>query len=356
MSSTYKKCIVLDLDNTLWGGVVGEDGIDGILLSHDERGAGFVAFQQALLDLYHRGILLAINSHNNPDDALAVIRTHPNMILKEQHFAAQRINWDDKAQNIRSLADELNIGLDAMVFFDDNPLHRESVRAFIPEVDVPELSSDPNTYAKLLLSLPYFPQNAVTNEDTLRNNLYVTERLRIEAEKRFESKDGFLASLGLEAFFTVNDETTLERVAQLTDKTNQFNTDKHPLTADEIRARMHDGKTLVITMRVTDRFGDYGLIGVAIIDTSESLWHIEQLLMSCRILSRGADDALIGMIARLAATAGASGITIAYTQTEKNIPARTFLDRVFDEKLSIDLTAVYVQIPSWFTTHLTTPL
>ncbi len=349
MSATYKKCIVLDLDNTLWGGVIGEDGMDGIKLSMDEAGAGFIAFQQALLDMYHRGILLAINSNNNPDDALAVIRTHPNMILKEQHFAAMRMNWDDKALNIRSLAEELNIGLDAMVFFDDNPLHRESVRAFLPDVAVPDLPLDSGSYTEMLHALPYFPNEATTNEDAMRGNLYVTERLRREAEKRYTTKEEFLSDLGLKADIYCNDISSTERIAQLTDKTNQFNTHKSPLTPEEVSALMASPDYDVFSLRVTDRFGDYGIIGVAMVTKEPEAWHAEQLLMSCRILGRGAEFALVGTIAARAEASGVSTLTFAYTPTEKNIPAKIFLDTVAGDTLRTDLAISPILVPSWFT-------
>ena len=151
-----KKCIVLDLDNTLWGGVVGEDGINGIKLDTETPGNGFLAFQQALLDLLEQGIILAINSKNNYEDAIGVIKEHPNMILKEKHFVAMRINWQDKVENMRELAKELNIGLDSMVFLDDDPLNRGLVQAELPEVEAPELPQDPAKYAKFLINLPYF--------------------------------------------------------------------------------------------------------------------------------------------------------------------------------------------------------
>ena len=192
---TLKKCIVVDLDNTLWGGVVGEEGLSGIQLSTMFPGSAFIAFQQALLDLSRRGIILAVNSKNNPADALAAIRTHPNMILKENHFAAMRINWNDKVSNMWELAQELNISLDSMVFFDDDPANRAFVRAMLPMVEVPELPADPTSYVKILLSLPYFASAAITNEDSMRGNLYVTERLRKEAEKSYPTKEDFLKSL-----------------------------------------------------------------------------------------------------------------------------------------------------------------
>lgn len=345
MKTETKKCIVLDLDNTLWGGVIGEDGIDGIELSMNEKGSGFIAFQQALLDMYNRGIILAINSNNNADDALKVIESHPNMILKPKHFAAMRMNWDDKAANMHSLAKELNIGLDSMVFFDDNPLHRSMVRSLIPEVDVPEISNDPLTYAKTLHALPYFPSHATTNEDTMRGNLYVTERLRREAEKRFTSKDQFLADLGLEAFIETNDETAQERIAQLTEKTNQFNTKKQPYSKEQISAFMKDTDHEVFSMRVIDRFGDYGIIAVALIKKNAKQWHVEQLLMSCRILGRGAEQALLWAISEKARAEKVDTISFAYVPTEKNAPAKTFLDETLKGKEFLEITSITA--PAW---------
>jgi FkbH-like protein len=211
-----KKCLVLDLDNTLWGGIIGEDGIDGLALSTTTPGNSFIAFQQAILDHYNRGVILAINSRNNEEDALHVIRNHPNMILKEHHFAAHRINWQDKATNIRELARELNIGLDSMVFLDDDITNREMVKALVPEVVVPDMPKNPEDYTKFLHSLNYFATHVVTDEDTMRGNLYVTERLRKEQEKQFITRDAFLESLSLELFFYENDTFCIPRLAQLT--------------------------------------------------------------------------------------------------------------------------------------------
>jgi len=229
-----KKCLVLDLDNTLWGGVIGEDGKDGIALSLTPPGNSFMAFQQAILDHYDRGVILAINSRNNENDVWDVIRNHPNQILKEKHFAAYRINWNDKAENIKELAKELNIGLDSMVFLDDDPTNRAMVRALVPEVEVPELPVDPKEYTQFLNSLPYFESLVITDEDKMRGNLYVTERLRKEEEKQYESKEDFLKSLDLSLFIFKDDNSCIPRLSQLTGKTNQFNTLKQPLSEDEI--------------------------------------------------------------------------------------------------------------------------
>jgi FkbH-like protein len=196
-----KKCLILDLDNTLWGGIVGEDGVEGISLSLTAPGNSFMAFQQAILDLHDRGVILAINSRNNPEDALKVIREHPNMILKEHHFSALKINWNDKATNVAELALELNIGLDSMVFLDDDRTNRLIVKSIHPLVEVPELPDDPKEYTKFLQSLDYFSSEVITDEDKMRGNLYVTERLRREVEKQYDNYEDYLNELGLELQF-----------------------------------------------------------------------------------------------------------------------------------------------------------
>lgn len=326
-----KKCIVLDLDNTLWGGVVGEDGLGGIALSLEAPGSYFIAFQQALRDLYDRGVLLAINSKNNPEEALEVIRKHPNMILKENHFAAMRVNWDDKADNMRALAEELNIGLDSMVFLDDSPHNRANVRAFLPEVETPELPADPRQYAKFLHSLPYFESNMITDEDKMRGNLYVTERLRKEAEKQFTDKAKFLESLGTELHFFVNAPKALARLSQLTEKTNQFNVKKRPLSEQEIESYMRSTTHDVYHAQAIDQFGDQGIIAFALVRKEKDSWHIESLLMSCRILGRGIEEAFLSEVANRARESSVRKLRISFEQTEKNEPARMFVQKIFGD-------------------------
>lgn len=340
-----KKCIVLDLDNTLWGGVVGEDGPAGILLSLTPPGSYFIAFQQALRDLYDCGILLAINSRNNPDDALEVIRHNPNMILKENNFAAMRINWDDKAQNLRELAEELNIGLDSMVFLDDDPTNRALVRALVPEVAVPELPADPSEYVRFLSGLEYFSSEAITDEDKMRGNMYVTERLRREAEKSFASKEDFLQSLGLELQIFQNDVSSLSRLSQLTEKTNQFNTNKEPLSESQLTEYLADGKRQIFYGRLADKFGDYGIIIFALIDVLPQAWHISSLLMSCRVFDRGVEAAFVSYIAQQAGETGAKNLEITFTETPKNVPAKTFVEKYF--KNNICAIAQAPSAPSW---------
>ena len=344
-----KKCLVLDLDNTLWGGIVGEDGLENLKLSLTPPGNGYLAFQQAILDHYNRGVMLAINSRNNPEDALEVLRTHPNMILKENHFAALRINWNDKAQNLRELAEELNIGLDAMVFLDDDPTNRALVRALVPEVETPDLPIDPADYAQFLNSRDYFPTEAITDEDKMRGNLYVTERLRREQEKQFTNKEEFLTSLKLELICSEDDETSIARLAQLTEKTNQFNTNKRPISEDEMRSYIQNSLHHVFHARLLDAFGDYGIVVFALVEDRGDEWHIDQMLVSCRVFGRNVEEAFLAFIADRAKAAGAKKLTIAFTETPKNMPAKAFVNSYFNEN-ACALNAV-PSVPSWIRMH-----
>jgi FkbH-like protein len=342
-----KKCIVLDLDNTLWGGIVGEDGIDGIALSVQSPGNSFIAFQQALLDYYNRGIILAINSRNNPDDAWNVIKNHPNMILKEHHFASARINWSDKATNIREIAKELNIGLDSMVFFDDDATNREMVKALVPEVTVPDLPVSPKEYTRFLNSLTYFDTDIITDEDKMRGNLYVTERLRKEEEKNFSSQDDFLKSLSLELTIFENNSSCLPRLSQLTEKTNQFNTLKRPLSEQEILSYVRSDKYLVFHASLHDIFGDHGVILFSLIEKSEKIWNIKSLLMSCRVFGRGVEDAFLSYINVKAQKVGVTKITIESEETQKNVPAREFIQKNFINNERF--TDISLNTPEWVT-------
>jgi FkbH-like protein len=313
-----KKCIVLDLDNTLWGGIVGED--DAIQLSPSPPGNGFMAFQQALVDLWDRGVLLAINSRNNPEDAWEVIKHHPNMILRERHFAAWRINWEDKADNLTELAKELNIGLDAMVFLDDDPSNRGWVHAFLPEVEVPELPSDPTDYVSFLNGLSYFPTAVVTDEDKMRGNFFVTERLRQAEETRCKSREEFLASLNLVLTIKENDLSAIPRLVQMTAKTNQFNIHKRPLTEDMLRTFMEGSTERVFHGHLRDKFGDYGIVLLGIHNDSRLM----AFLMSCRAFGRGIEDAFLWGIS----PTQRPPLQFNFIESARNAPAKEFIKRL----------------------------
>lgn len=345
-----KKCIILDLDNTLWGGIVGEDGYEGIKLSLSGTGAGFIAFQQALLDLYNKGVILAVNSKNNYEDAIKVIRNHPNMILRENNFAAMRINWNDKVSNLKELAKEINIGLDSMVFLDDDPTNRAQVKALLPQVETPEMPSDSSDYTKFLIGLPYFTPAALTDEDKMRGNLYVTERLRRESEKSFDNQKDFLKSLGLELQIFTDDFSQLARLSQLTGKTNQFNFNKHDLSEEDIMGLADNSKYRVFYGRLADRFGDYGIISFAVaVKKNPELWHIDQFLMSCRAIGRGVEEAFLAAMAKVAKDSQVKKISIAFSPTEKNLPAKYFFEKYF-KKNPTSIEDV-INPPNWIVTR-----
>ncbi|MCH2488211.1 MAG: HAD-IIIC family phosphatase, partial [Erythrobacter sp.] len=233
------KVLVVDLDNTLWGGVIGEDGMSGIEIGDDHPGAGFKELQSAIFDLHKRGIVLAICSKNNPDDAMAVLRDHPEMILKPAHFAAQRIDWEPKPGNIRAIAEELNLGLDSFVFLDDNPAERDAVGFALPEVRIIDLPGDPAHYAAALRRAPHFEVLHVTEEDRVRGGYYAEERARNTHRERVSSPEEFLRTLEIAVEIAPVDAMTVPRAAQLTQKTNQFNLTTRRYSEAEITPTGH---------------------------------------------------------------------------------------------------------------------
>src|SRR5258708_895317 len=210
-----KKSIVLDLDNTLWGGVVGEVGANGVTLGPDGPGKAFVSFQRALLDLHDRGIILAINSKNNEEDVAEVFQKNPHMVLKEEHFAAKRINWNEKAENLAEIAKELNIGTESMVFIDDDPVHRHLVKTRFPEVTVPDLPLEPEGYVHTLRRAHLFPKVSLTEEDRKRGQMYADERKRKEIKGTTKTLDEYIKELGIVTKVSMNDELLIPRLAQL---------------------------------------------------------------------------------------------------------------------------------------------
>jgi len=319
------KCIVLDLDDTLWGGVLGEDGPGGIALGPQWPGSEFVDFQRELLDLQRQGILLAVCSKNNEPEALAVLRTHPSMLIREDQLAAYRINWDDKATNIRSLARELNIGLDHMLLIDDSPHERAWVREQIPELRVPDMPSDPSLYADWVGSLPSLIVLQQTAEDLQRTRQYRESRTREAYRGSVGTLEDFLRGLGLRVEVDVVGDDSIGRVVQLLAKTNQFNltTRRHDETT--LRQQVTSGAWRVYTMRVADRFGDFGLTGVAIVAPSPDVWHLDSFLMSCRVIGKSVETALLAHIAAEARASGASALSAEFLDSGRNQVASTFL-------------------------------
>lgn len=319
-----KKCIVLDLDNSLWGGIIGEDGIDGIKLDQAPQGRPFLEFQKYLLSLFHRGIILAINSKNNPEDALDVLRKHPNMILKEEHFASIRINWGDKISNMKAIAEELNIGLDSLVYFDDDKSNREMIRTALPEVAVVDLPEDPALYLKTIMDLDDFGSFYLSEEDRKKGQIYTDQRKRQELATSVTDITEYLKALEMVVTLEKANSFTISRVAQLTQKTNQFNITTRRYSEEQIKSFAADKNYLVFSAKVEDKFGDNGITGVGIIKKEKDNWLIDTFLLSCRIIGRDIEKVMLAYIAEMAEQENATSLHGEFIRTEKNAPAKDF--------------------------------
>jgi FkbH-like protein len=279
-----RKCLVLDLDNTLWGGVIGDDGVDGIALGQNSAvGEAHVALQRFLLELRRRGVILAVCSKN--DDAVARIpfREHPEMVLKEDHIAVFIANWSDKANNLREIAATLNIGTDSLVFLDDNPVERAQVRLLLPEVAVPELTQDPADYIGLLANAGYFEAIGLSAEDMARAEFYQANAQRVSLQK-IGNLEEYLRSLQMVATISPFDAIGRVRIAQLVNKSNQFNLTTRRYSESEIEAMEKDASKFCLQVRLADHFGDNGMISVVIFDIDTEEWNCDTWLMSCRVL------------------------------------------------------------------------
>jgi FkbH-like protein len=322
-----RKCVVLDLDNTLWGGVVGEDGPQGIRLGLTAPGSEYVEFQRFLATLPQRGILLAIASKNNPDDALEVIRGHEAMVLREGAFSALRINWRPKPENLASIAEELNIGVDSLVYVDDNPDEREQMRQLLPQVLTVDLPRDPALYRSTLERLPELQVLGITEEDRLRAGQYVAKREREQIRVQAASVDDYLRSLGIKVAIDPLTEPDVSRVAQLFQRTNQFNVTTRRYDAGAVLRILGDSAWRSWTLRASDRFGDHGLVATALARANGTEWTLDSFLMSCRVIGYGIETALLADIIAAATAAGATRLRGEFIPTKKNVPARDLFAR-----------------------------
>jgi len=325
MLGVSRKCIVLDLDNTLWGGIVGEDGFDGIELDQTSNGKAFVEFQKQLLSLWQQGIILAINSKNNFDDAMKVIREHPDMILREKHFASIQINWDDKAQNIKQIAEEINIGLNSIVFFDDDKFNQERIKQEFPEVLTVDMPNDPSQYSSILTNLNDFNALQRTEEDTKRGVMYAQQRQRKQFENTVSNLDQFLKQMDIKVKIKQSNGFLIPRISQLTLKTNQFNLTTRRYQEEEIRKFSKDENFEVGCAQVLDKFGDNGITGAYIVKKNETNWILDTFLLSCRVMGRGVEDAMLSHILKDAKNNGIEEFKAEFIPTLKNKPAENFL-------------------------------
>jgi methylmalonyl-CoA epimerase len=358
------KCLVLDLDNTLWGGVIGEDGLHGIRLGIEHPGSAYRNFQRAIIDLYNRGVILAVCSKNNPADAMEVFEKHDGMLLRKDHVACFRINWKDKGTNLREIAAELNIGIDSLAFFDDNPAERELVRQQVAEVMVIETPADPEQYARALREWGVFERLSLSAEDRERGRFYAQDRQRSELEQTAGSLEDFYRSLKQEVEIGTVSRTTLARVAQLTQKTNQFNMTTNRYSEQEISSLAADPRWYIRWIRVKDRFGDNGIIGVVMAhDKGSGEWEVDNFLLSCRVIGRTVETAILATIIEQARAAGARKIGGWFIPTKKNAPAKDFYSqhrftKILEEggrqRWEMDLTTSTVDAPPWVNRLITT--
>jgi FkbH-like protein len=319
-----KKCLVLDLDNTLWGGVLGEDGIDGIQIGGDYPGKAFLYFQEALLELSKSGVILTICSKNNEQEVLEVWNKNPFLILKKENFATYRINWKDKATNIKELAEELNIGLDSFVFVDDNTTERELVKQLLPMVEVPDFPEQPYELPAFFQKLvnKYFKVYSITDEDKKKTQQYKANASRAQEQRSFGDFKEFLKSLNIQITIEEANEFNIQRIAQMTQKTNQFNLTTRRYTDADVRLFMKEGWK-IWCLSVADKFGDNGITGCIMVNENQ----IDTLLLSCRILGKGIEFAFVKKVLALLKDIGISELTATFIPTAKNAQVASFYDK-----------------------------
>ncbi len=360
LTGKIAKCLAVDLDNTLWGGVIGEDGIAGIRLGTEYPGAAYQDLQRVLLDLHRRGILLAICSKNNRDEALDALKNHPAMLLRAEHFSSIRINWLEKSQNLREIAAELNIGIDSMAFLDDNPIEREHVRTTLPEVSIIELPGDAAMFARTVRECPLFERLTLSAEDRQRGDLYQAQQERTQFQKQTVTREDFYRSLQQQVEIAPVTNAMLPRVAQLINKTNQFNLTTQRYSEQQIAELIAQPEWNCFSMRVRDRFGDNGLTAVAITRCQDDICEIDTFLMSCRVIGRTLETALLTFLADYFHRRGMRKLVGWFRPTKKNAPAGDFysnhgfasIQSDGDSILwSLDISDRTLSCPEWISVH-----
>jgi FkbH-like protein len=336
--------------------VVGDVGVDGIALGHDYPGNAYVAFQKRILDLYNRGVILALASKNQPGVVEEVLARHPEMVLRAEHFAAMKINWEPKPNNLRQMAAELNLGLDSFVFIDDSAVECELMRASLPEVLSVNLPQDPALYPGVIESLDCFDQWTVSEEDRTRGRLYKAEAGRRELQAAAVDMPTFYRRLEMKVSLYVNHLPHVARAAQMTARTNQFNMHSIRCSEDDIRRFMTSPEWSVFTLALADRFGDNGIVGLAAVRRDPAEWLVHLFLMSCRVLGRTVEQAFVGWIAERAKAAGVRRLKAEMAPTSKNKPfANFYKDRGFVEEGQAggvqqwvwDLPGADTALPDW---------
>jgi FkbH-like protein len=344
-----KKVLVLDLDNTLWGGVVAETGPLGIALGETPEGEAYRHFQHHIQGLRRRGVVLAICSKNNPEDGLAPFTQNPQMLLKATDFAHAEIGWEPKSAGLRRIAKALNLGLDSFVFFDDNPAEREEVRQALPEVAVVEVPAEPSEYVRVLERGLWFETTHISETDRKRGDLYQKEIERRGLEESAASMADYLASLSMVGAVGEVDETSIQRVVQLLGKTNQFNLTTRRHSLDQVRRMIAAPGSVNFVFHLSDKFGDYGLVAVLLAvpstESQERTLHVDTWLMSCRVIGRTAEQFVFNALVTRAREMGYGRLSAEYLPTPKNVLVKDLLDRLgFTRRREMDDGGVFYDL------------
>ncbi|MDB9846667.1 HAD-IIIC family phosphatase [Flavobacteriaceae bacterium] len=332
-----KKCLVLDLDNTLWGGILGEDGVTGIKIGGDYPGNAFTEFQKSIINLKNSGIILSICSKNNESDVLEAWDKNPNIIIKKSDISSYRINWNNKADNIREIADELNIGLDSMVFIDDNPTERELVKQILPDVTTPDFPIHPHDLVSFSTKLvsDYFQVYNITEEDLNKTKQYKSNTERSVFKKSFDDFNQYLLSLEITILIEKASPLSISRIAQMTQKTNQFNLTTYRYTEGDIKEFVKNDDW-VFTIDIKDKFGDNGITGLMIIELDNTTARINSFLLSCRVLGKGIELAFISHLLFKLKESGIKKVCAQYIPTPKNSQVKDFYEKVGFKSISLE--------------------
>jgi len=348
-----KKCLVLDCDNTLWGGIIGEDKMEGIKLGPEYPGIGFTKFQRFAKSLTRHGIILALNSKNNEQDALEVFTDHPHSVLKTEDIASHRINWNTKVQNIQEIADELNIGIDSLVFVDDSDFECQMVKQAYPQIAVKQIPKDELSFEDFIRSFYFFESPSFSKEDGERSKMYQAQVKRKKLESSFTNVEDFYKSLEIQVDFYKDYEEHISRISQLSNKTNQFNLTTKRYSEDDIKNFMESNDSNVFSLSASDKFGNNGITGVCITKNTNGVIYIDSLFLSCRIIGRGIEKSFL---AHVLDTVADGKVESEFIKTAKNQLVENFFDdlnfTVVDsneehKKYSFDSISGKLEHPAW---------
>jgi FkbH-like protein len=324
-----RRVLVLDLDNTLWGGIVGDDGIEGLTLGNGTPlGETYTALQRMAKSYKERGIILCVSSKNDEAIALDAFRNHPEMVLKEDDIVAFRVNWDDKAANIKAISEMIDLGLESFVFLDDNPAERKRVRDALPAVAVPELPDDPSDWIAVFQAAGYFEQTSFSREDRLRAGFYKANAQRAAQLERIGNHDDYLRSLDMTLSIAPFDQAGRKRIAQLIAKSNQFNLTTRRYSEAEVAALQADPDAITLQARLEDMFGDNGMISTVIATPNGARWEIDSWIMSCRVLGRRVEEALLQHLVHQASARGAAELIGRYMPTARNALVKDHFEKL----------------------------